>query len=173
MEMRLLLAAGLAFLLAAAAPSTWREYVYANQGFAIQFPAAPKIERSNYRAEWAGNLPATLYSTEHEHIQYKVLVAEIPAARLNDGANFLGEAAYWLMREGDVIFTDVPRVDQAGNGIFGIGMVLDTEDGRRVRTSLYVTKGKLYRVDAIVLPARGDKDQAVPSRFEQTLRFRL
>jgi hypothetical protein len=64
-------------------------------------------------------------------------------------------------------------VDQAARGIFGIGMVVDAEDGRRIRSSIYVTKGRLYRADAIVLPARGDKDQAVPSRFDQTLRFDL
>ena len=173
MTMRIVCALGLAILLSAAAASTWREYTYANHGFAIQFPAPPKIEATTYRAEWAGNLPATLYSVEHEHILYKVLVATLPAARSNDGANFLGEASYNLMREGELIFTDVPRVDQAQNGTFGIGMVLDAEDGRRIRTSLYVTKGRLYRVDAIVLPARGDKDQAVPARFDQTLRFRL
>ena len=31
--------------------------------------------------------------------------------------------------------------------------------------------GRIYRADAIVLPARGDKDMTVPSRFDQTIRF--
>ena len=162
-----------ALFLAAAAPATnWREYPYPEQGFAIQFPAAPKVERSTYRAPWARELPSTVYSVEHENILYRMTVAQLPAGTL-DGANYLGEAAYYLMREGEVIFNDIPRVDQAQNGIFGIGMVVDTEDGRRVRSSLYVSKGRFYRADAIVLPARGDKDQAIPSRFDQTLRFNV
>ena len=162
----------LLFLAAAAPPANWREYAYPEHGFAIQFPAAPKIEKSTYTAPWARELPATTYSVEQDHILYKMTVAELPAGT-QDGANYLGEAAYYLMREGDVIFTDIPRIDQAQNGVFGIGMVVDAEDGRRVRSSIYVTKGRLYRADAIVLPARGDKDQAIPSRFEQTLRFNL
>jgi hypothetical protein len=171
--MRLLAIAIVALALGAAAPaSTWREYVYADHGFAIQFPAAPKIEKTTYMAPFAGNLPATLYSVEHEHILYKMLVVDLPAGTA-DGANYLGEAAYFLLREGDHVFTDIPRVDLAARGIFGIGMVVDAEDGRRIRSSIYVTKGRLYRADAIVLPARGDKDQSVPARFDQTLRFDL
>ncbi len=54
---------------------------------------------------------------------------------------------------------------------FGLTTVVDTDDGRRIRSSAYVANGKFYKIDAIVLPARGDKDQAVPSRFDQTLRF--
>ena len=159
-------------LIAAAPAAEWREYVYRDQAFAIQFPYAPKIEKTTYRSMRYGEMPATLYSTEHEHIQYKILVAEL-GARTNEGANILGEAAYWLMREGEVTFNDVPRVDQAQNGVFGLTMVMDLMDGRRMRTSIYVTAGRYYRVDAIVLPARGDKDMAIPSRFDQTLRFRI
>ena len=44
-------------------------------------------------------------------------------------------------------------------------------DGRRVRSSLYHHKGRLYIADAIVLPARGDKDMTMPSRYDQTIRF--
>jgi len=40
-----------------------------------------------------------------------------------------------------------------------------------MRSSLFFSKGRIYRADAIVLPARGDKDMTVPSRFDQTIRF--
>ncbi len=52
-------------------------------------------------------------------------------------------------------------------------MVVDTEDGHRFRSSFYSENSRLYLIDAIVLPERGDLDQALPSRFEQTLRLRL
>jgi hypothetical protein len=87
------------------------------------------------------------------------------------GANFLSEAAYNLMREGDVLFTDFPRVYQDEKAIYGITLVVDRPNGNRVRTSIYYNKGKLYLADAIVLPARGDKDMTTPSRFDQTVRF--
>ena len=54
---------------------------------------------------------------------------------------------------------------------FGGGIVADLSDGRRIRSSAFVYRNRYYRADAIVLPERGDKDQAVPSRFDQTLRF--
>ena len=49
--------------------------------------------------------------------------------------------------------------------------IVDVPDGSRARTTLYYRKGMLYRADAIILPARGDMDMAIPSRFDQTLRF--
>jgi hypothetical protein len=168
-----LIAALFAFVLIAAAPvAEWREYVYRDQGFAIQFPLPPKVEKTSYRSQRYGQLPATQYSVTHESVQYKIMVAEL-GANAAQGANVLGEAAYWLMREGEVFFNDVPRVDQAQNGVFGLTMVMDLMDGRRMRTSIYVTGGRYYRVDAIVLTARGDKDMSIPSRFDQTLRFRI
>ena len=42
-------------------------------------------------------------------------------------------------------------------------------DGSRVRTSLYHHKGRLYIADAVVLPARGDKDMTTPSRYDQKI----
>jgi len=87
------------------------------------------------------------------------------------GANFLNEAAYWLMRQGDVLFTDFPRVYQDVKSIYGVTLVVDRKDGSRVRSSLYYQKGRLYVADAVVLPARGDKDMTTPSRYDQTIRF--
>jgi hypothetical protein len=75
------------------------------------------------------------------------------------------------MREGDVLFTDFPRVYQDTRSIFGVTLVVDRMDGNRARTSLYYHKGRLYMADAIVTPARGDKDMTTPSRFDQTIRF--
>jgi hypothetical protein len=75
------------------------------------------------------------------------------------------------MRLGDVLFTDFPRVYQDERSIYGITLVVDRMDGSRVRSSLYFSKGRLYIADAVVLPARGDKDMAIPSRYDQTIRF--
>ena len=71
---------------------------------------------------------------------------------------------------GDVIFNDFPRVYQDAKASYGVTLVVDRSDGRRVRTSLYYNKGKLYLAEAIVLPARGDKDMTTPSRFDQPVR---
>ena len=156
----------------AKAAAAWQEYVFPNDRFAIQFPATSVMENTPYETRLATGLSANVYSLEYENILYRATVVDL-TGRIEKGANFIGEAAYNLMREGDVIFNDFPRVGNRVNATFGIGMVVDTEDGRRVRASFYIANGRFYRFDAIVLPARGDKDQAVPSRFDQTLRFNV
>jgi hypothetical protein len=163
----------LAFLLLAAShnPATaqWKEYVYAAEGFAIQFPAPPRIARGMYTSERFGQLPATIYSVEHENILYTLTV--VPYARVEEGVNLVGEAGYNVMREGTILFHDIPRIGTGNIGVFGICMVVDMPDGRRKRSTAWFNRGRLYQAEATVLPARGDKDMAVPSRFDQTLRF--
>jgi len=158
-------------VLVASPASAWTEYTYLEQNVAIQFPAKPETTKSTYDSAFAKGLPATVYSTELDHVLYKLTVIDLPANRPEMGVNFLNEAAYWLMRKGDVLFTDFPRVYQDARAIYGVTLVVDRNDGSRARTSLYYHKGRLYLADAILLPARGDKDMSIPSRYDQTIRF--
>jgi hypothetical protein len=150
--------------------SAWEEYDYPDQGVAIQFPAKPQAVKSTYDSIYAKGLPSMVYSVEDEHIVYKLTVIDL--AKLPDmGADCLNEVAYWLMRKGNIIFTDFPRVYQDEKSIHGVTLVVDRKDGSRVRSSIYYHKGKLYEAEAAVLPARGDKDMTMASRYDQTIRF--
>jgi hypothetical protein len=150
--------------------SAWTEYVYLDQGVAIQFPVKPQTMQSTYDSAYAKGLAATVHSAEDDHVQYRLTVVNVtrPAEM---GVNFLNEAAYWLMRKGDVLYTDFPRVYQDPNGVYGVTLVVDRPDRTRVRTSLFFNRGKLYVIDTILLPTRSDKDMSIPSRFDQTIRF--
>ena len=150
--------------------SAWEEHIYLDQGVAIQFPAKPQTMKSTYDSVFAKSLPSMIYSAEDDHVLYKLTVIDLTNSP-DMGANFLNEAAYGLMRQGDVLFTDFPRVYQDTKSIFGVTLVVDRKDGSRVRSSLYYHKGRLYIADAVVLPARGDKDMTTPSRYDQTIRF--
>ena len=152
------------------AAAVWKEYVYLDRGVAIQFPAPPKATTGTYESSLAKGLKTDIYTAEDDHVIYRMTVVDL-AGRNEAGVNFLGEAAYNIMRTGDVIFNDVPRVYQDVKAIYGSTLVVDQMDGKRVRTSLYYNKGKLFIAEAIVLPERGDKDMIVPSRFDQTVRF--
>ena len=160
----------LALFLGTAPASAWTESIYLDQGVAIQFPAKPQAMKSAYNSIFAKGLPAMVYSAEDDNVVYKLTVVDL-TNRPDVGANFLNEAANGLMREGEVLFTDFPRVYQGERSIFGVTLVVDRQDGSRVRTSLYYNKGRLYIADAVVLPARGDKDMTTPSRYDQTIRF--
>jgi hypothetical protein len=150
--------------------SAWEEYIYLDQGVAIQFPAKPEATKSTYDSAFAKRLPSMVYSAADDHVLYKLTVIDL-TNHPDMGANFLNEAAYGLMREGDVLFTDFPRIYQDAKSIYGVTLVVDRMDGSRVRSSLYYHKGRLYMTEAIVLPARGDKDMTTPSRYDQTIRF--
>ena len=168
--MRILGFVAFALFFGAAPASAWQEYKYLDHNVAIQFPVPPQTAKSTYDSIYAKGLPATVYSAEDDHVLYKLTVVDLTKGT-DAGANFLNEAAYELMRKGEVLFTDFPRVYQDVRSIFGVSLVVDRTDGSRVRTTLYYHKGRLYLADAIVLPARGDKDMTIPSRYDQTIRF--
>jgi hypothetical protein len=160
-------------LLAVSSPAwAWKEFVYLDKNVAIQFPdKPPQVTSETYDSIYGKGLKTTVYSAEDDHVVYRLTVIDLPAGKPDAGSNYVNEAAYNLMREGDVLFTDFPRVYQDARSIFGVTLVVDRMNGSRVRSSLYYNKGRLYIADAIVTPARGDKDMTTPSRFDQTIRF--
>jgi len=168
--MRIISLVVLTFLIGASPAAAWEEYVYLDRGFAIQFPTRPQVRTATHQSTLVKGLSAAIYSVEDDHVLYRITVVDL-AGHTDAATNLLNEAAYALMREGDVLFTDFPRIYQDERAIYGLTLVVDRMNGSRARTSLYVSKGRLYVADAIVLPARGDKDMTVPSRFDQTIRF--
>ena len=125
--------------------------------------------KSIYNSTLAKGLASTTYSAEDDNVVYKLTVIDLtnrPDA--GAGANFLNEAAYGLMREGDVLFTDFPRVYQDVKAIYGVTLVVDRMDGSRARSSLYYHKGRLYITGAIVLPARGDDKRIERPEVEES-----
>lgn len=167
-----LIAVFLSFAAPAHAAADWQEYIFEDDAFAVQFPVPPETGTEVYDSTISGPRMANTHFATYDNVLFKVRVVDI-SDMIDQAANFVGEAAYNLMREGNVIFNDFTRVGLRGNATYGTSMVVDTEDGRRIRSSYYSENGRLYLVDAIVLPERGDLDQALPARFDQTLRLRL
>lgn len=162
----------LALCIGASPAWAWKEFLYLDKNVAIQFPdKPPQVMKSTYDSIYGKGLAAMSYSAEDDHVLYKLTVVDLPANRPEAGSNYVNEAAYNLMREGDVLFADFPRVYQDAKSIFGVTLVVDRMNGDRVRSSLYYNKGRLYIAEAYVTPARGDKDMTTPSRFDQTIRF--
>ena len=159
-----------ALILGAGPAMAWEEYVYLDQGVAISFPAKPQAMKSTYSSILAKGLPSMVYSAEDDHVIYRLTAVDL-ASRPDAGANFLNDVAYELIRSGDVLFTDFTRVYQGERSIHGTTVVVERPDGKRVRTSIYYNRGRLYIAEAIVLPERGDKDMTTPSRYDQTIRF--
>lgn len=161
---------GLALTLIVSPALAWEEYQYPEQGFAIQFPAPPTVETSEYETLLGDELPSTVYSVTYEDVLYQITVVEL-GDRIEDGASLVGEIGYTFDREAQILSHYYPRIGFNIKPAFGGAIVADLSDGSRIRSSAFVYRDRYYRADAITLPERGDKDQAVPSRFDQTLRF--
>ena len=168
--MRTVASLSLTLALVVSPASAWEEYQYPDQGFAIQFPAPPAVEMSIYETLLGAELPSRVYSVTYEDVLYKITVVELDD-RIEDGASLVGEIGYTFDREAQILSHYYPRIGFNIKPAFGGGIVADLSDGSRIRSSAFVYRDRYYRADAIVLPERGDKDQAVPSRFDQTLRF--
>jgi hypothetical protein len=168
--MRILALVILTLVLGAGPASAWEEYIYLDRGFAIQFPVRPQMTTGVHESVMVKGLRTATYAARDDNVDYRLTVIEL-GNRTDSATSLLSEVAYFLMREGEVLFTDFPRVYQEERSVYGLTLVVDRMDGSRIRTSLYYSKGRLYRADAIVLPARGDKDMTTPSRFDQTIRF--
>ena len=170
--MRILAGTVFALFLAAgpALAEDWNEYNYPDHGVAIQFPAKPESMKSTYDSIYVKGLPSLVISAEDDHVIYKMTVVDL-STRSDMGTNFLNEAANRIERDGEVLFTDFPHVYQGARSVFGVTLVVDRNDGSRVRSSLYHHRGRLYIAEAIVLPTRADKDMTTPSRYDQTIRF--
>ena len=65
-----------ALLLGAGPASAWQEYVYPDQGVAIQFPAKPTAAKATYNSTLAKGLPSMLYSAEDGNVVYKLTVVD-------------------------------------------------------------------------------------------------
>jgi len=153
-----------------ASAAAFKEYIYLDRGVAIQFPAPPRMTTGVHDSVMVKGLRTATYAARDDNVDYRLTIIEL-GNRTDAATSLLNEIGYALIREGDVLFTDFGRVYQDERSVYGLTLVVDRTDGSRMRTSLYYSKGRLYRADAIVLPARGDKDMTTPSRFDQTIRF--
>src|SRR5947209_7968550 len=63
-----------------AAAQAWQVYDYKDAGFAVQFPAPPKVTQGDYLNTSGALIPATLYSLKQEKLVLTVMVADYSKA---------------------------------------------------------------------------------------------
>jgi len=168
--MRILALVILTLVLGIGPASAWEEDIYLDRGVAMQFPVRRQMTIGVHGSGVVMGWRSATYAARDDNVDYKLTVIEL-GNRTDAATSLLNEVFYFVMREGEVLFTDFTRVYQDERSVYGTTLVVDRMDGSRIRTSVFYSKGRLYRADAIVLPARGDKDMTTPSRFDQTIRF--
>jgi hypothetical protein len=168
--------AGVAFALAAMtipAEAAWKSYVSRTLGFSFEAPGEVKATKGTWRAAVAGDNPATIYRSSENNINYRVTVVDF-APRAAEGSVIMEEAAYIMQDDMKVLMNDFGRVQTGKDAVYGRRMTFDLpENGGRRSVATYFTKGKLYILDATVLPANGDFTGPDAGRFIDSLVFDL
>ncbi len=160
----------------AAAPAgaaTWKTYISHTLGFSFDAPGEVTVAKGTYRAGVAGENGAIVYRSLDNNIRYRVTVVDF-SNRSGEGAVLMEEAAYILQDGKHVLMNDFGRVEPGKNAVYGRRMAFDLPDnGGRENVATYFTKGHLYVLEAVVLPANGDFTTPDAGRFLDSLAFDL
>ena len=94
-----------------AAQSTWQEYTYPNQQFAVSFPAEPAVAAMRYRAADVTMLPETLYSVQQDTGVFRVAVIDFANTGIDQSAA-IDQAIAELRGRGDIKLNIQARVQR-------------------------------------------------------------
>ena len=168
----ILSAASLA-VMTAPAQAAWHSYVSHQLGFSFEAPGEVKSSPGLERAEIAGPRETTVFRAVDDNIDYRVTVEDFPQAQA-DGADLLGERAYQFQNNRKVLMDTFGRVEPGKEAIYGRKITVDLpNNGGRALAAFYFTKGRLYIMQATVLPANGDYATPDAGRFIDSITFNL
>lgn len=155
------------------AAAAWKEYRYEDLGVVKEFPVAPKMQTGTYKTPVAGTATAHILTAEEEGIKYTLTVVDL-MNKVEQGATLMGECVYLAEDEGKPVANMMARVEPGPRAIYGRIISDDLKDGSRAMTACFYTKGRLYKVQALVLPSNPDypnSSQAI--RFVNSLSFNM
>ena len=162
-----LLAAAALIVTTAPSQAQWNQYFNESVEFSFFAPGELKTERGAYSGALAGQRDATVFHSEVDNIQYKVIVVDF-SSRPNDEAALLAEAAT-AFQIGRTLLADTSlQVDD----IQGRKISVDIPNGAgRSLGAFYFRKGHLIQLQTTVLPANGDYGTPNTGRFIDSLAF--
>jgi hypothetical protein len=162
-------------LIAVAAPAqaAWHSYISHQLGFSFEAPGEVKPQVGDSRFEIAGPRQTMVFRSVDDNIEYKVTVVSFAQAPM-DGADLLGERAYAFQNNKKVLMDTFGRVEPGKEAIYGRKITIDQPNNKgRTLASFYFTNGKLYVMEATILPANGDYASPDAGRFIDSITFNL
>jgi hypothetical protein len=162
---------------APAAAQQWQEHMFRELGIAKEFPAPPRMETGTYETPVIGRaVPSTVYSVTLDNIIYRLTIADLMQPEfVAKSASIYAECLEQAEGEGRVLARMPQRVED-GTEFRVYGQMTSVElanNGGRKLTNCFYTKGRLYKIEATVLPAHGEFNSSLAIRFAASLRFRL
>lgn len=170
--MRLIAIAAVLLLAAAPAEAAWKSYKYPQYGFGVDFPAEPKAGTGEYRGVISGRMPSTTISAELDGTIYQVEMVDF-SNRLAETPVLLEEAVYLATQEGKLLSDTTARTDNGQKfAKYGRRVAVQTKDGGKKITELYLVNGKLLMFEGIITP-KGDLENPEAARFQDSIVFNL
>ena len=158
---------------AAPAQAAWHSYVSHDLGFSFEAPGDVKASAGTFRGDLAGPRQTVVFRSVDDNIEYKVTVMRFTQAQA-EGADLVGERAYMFQNNKKVLMDTFGRVEPGKEAIYGRKITVDLpKNGGRTLGAFYFTKGKLYVLEATVLPANGDYATPDAGRFIDSITFNL
>ena len=154
------------FSASAWAQSTWTEFNFADQGFAVSFPTDPAVGHMKVKTAGGADADETLYAARQDSAIYRMTVIDYKDAMV-DGDNAIGQAIAALRTRGSVTL-DVPaRVNRNR----GRQLSIAGNDGSHSTVGIFFGDHKLYQIEGTVLASSTDPISGELIRFQQSLRF--
>lgn len=150
----------------AGAQSSWQEYTYPEQQFAISFPGEPSIQNMPVRTVEGVTAPETLYTVRHDRELFQVAVLDL--ARVHyDRRRIFAEVVADVERRAQVKFLTQARVQ----GTMGVYLTMVGRTGNHSVGGMFLANNRLYEVEGTVPATNEDALSGEMVRFEQSLRF--
>ena len=164
----ILLATACAAILSASAQaqSTWTEFNYADQGFAVSFPGDPAIGHMKVKTPDGADVDETLYALRQNDAIYRMTVIDYKDVVV-DGNRAIDQAIVALRERGSVNL-DVPaRVNRNR----GRQLSITGNDGSHSKVAVFFGDHRLYQIEGTELASSADPSSGDMIRFQQSLRF--
>ena len=158
-----------------AAAQSWTEYSYPGDSFTVSFPAPPKVETTTQQGPDSRPVTARVYLVPQDHAAFKVSIVDLSNAAFKVSIVDLSNPA---LEENAVIDYAIRTLSQRGevkldipariNRVYGRQLSIAGADGSHSSAAVFYVNGRLYEIEAKVLPPESD---ALAIRFQQSLVF--
>jgi hypothetical protein len=151
------------FFTTAALADDWKEYANRDYSFIVNFPRAPTVEATTYRASDGRSFPAHIFLVKQETGEFKVTVVDMPGEKAGSDASVIKEASKVAAGDGTVKFDALHRVRAGVGRQLGIAGA----NGGYSYVALFYRNNHLYQIEGNVFVA-GGQAEVDAMRFQQS-----
>ena len=166
MRVAVLSAAWVLISTAAGAQSSWQEYAYPEQQFAVSFPGEPSIQKLPVKMPEGATAVETLYTVRHDRELFQIAVVDLARVQFNQ-RTIIDEVVAEVRQTAEVKFATPARVQ----GTVGLYLTMVGRTGNHSVGAVFLTNNRLYKIEGTVPATNPDALSGEMARFEQSLRF--